>query len=123
MPSAAELERLFRLVIDPLCIAGFDGYFKQINPALARTLGYTETELLAKPYLDFIHPDDVEPTIGAAAKVSNGMTVLEFRKSKSSRDSVPTAPSKPTCGSLLRPIGISRKWSPIVSFEATSITG
>jgi len=79
MPSTTDLERLFNLVVDPLCIAGFDGYFKQINPAWPRTLGYTEDELLAKPYLDFVHPDDREPTVGAAADVSSGVTVLEFR--------------------------------------------
>src|SRR5262245_20120901 len=74
-----DLERLVKLVVDPLCIAGFDGYFKQINPAWARTLGYSENELLAKPYLEFVHPDDREPTIGAAANVSRGATILEFR--------------------------------------------
>ena len=79
MPSASDLERLFNLVVDPLCIAGFDGYFKQINPAWAHTLGYTESELLSRPYLEFVHPDDVEPTRGAAVKISNGRTVLEFR--------------------------------------------
>src|SRR5215510_13453359 len=79
MPSASNLERLFNLVVDPLCIAGFDGYFKQINPAWAHTLGYSEAELLARPYLDFVHPDDIEPTIDAAKKASDGTTVLEFR--------------------------------------------
>jgi len=78
MPSTTDLERLFNLVVDPLCIAGFDGYFKQINPAWARTLGYTGDELLAQLHLDFVHPDDREPTVGAAADVSSGVTVLEF---------------------------------------------
>src|SRR2546426_2726102 len=86
MPSTTDLERLFNLVVDPLCIAGFDGYFKQINPAWARTLGYTEDELLAKPYLDFVHPDDREPTVGAAADVSSGVTVLEFRNRYRAKD-------------------------------------
>jgi two-component system NtrC family sensor kinase len=65
MPPEYNLERLFKLVVDPLCIAGFDGYFKHINPAWARTLGYSEHELLEKPYLEFVHPDDREPTMGA----------------------------------------------------------
>src|SRR2546426_6222741 len=86
MPSTTDLERLFNLVVDPLCIAGFDGYFKQINPAWARTLGYTEDELLAKPYLDFVHPDDREPTVGAAADVSSGVTVLESRNRYRAKD-------------------------------------
>jgi formate hydrogenlyase transcriptional activator len=81
-----DLERLFNLVVDPLCIAGFDGYFKQINPAWAKTLGYTEEELLAKPYLEFVHPDDRQPTVHAAADVSSGMTVLEFRNRYRAKD-------------------------------------
>jgi PAS domain S-box-containing protein len=86
MPSASDLERLFNLVVDPLCIAGFDGYFKQINPAWARTLGYTESELLSRPYLEFVHPDDVAPTMGAASKASGGRTVLEFRNRYRAKD-------------------------------------
>ena len=41
-----------------ICIAGMDGYFKYLNPAWRSTLGYTSEELLTRPFLDFIHPDD-----------------------------------------------------------------
>src|SRR5262245_29509499 len=86
MPSSSDLERLFNLVVDPLCIAGLDGYFKEVNPASARTLGYTESELLSRPYLEFVHPDDVAQTMGAASKVSGGRTVLEFRNRYRAKD-------------------------------------
>jgi PAS domain S-box-containing protein len=71
-----ELGRFFDLSLDLLCLAGFDGYFKRLNPAWERVLGYTTEELLARPYLDFVHPDDRNPTTTAANQARDGSTVL-----------------------------------------------
>jgi PAS domain S-box-containing protein len=49
-----------------------------VNPAWFRTLGYTEADLLSRPYLDFIHPDDREATIKQAAKARGGSAVVYF---------------------------------------------
>jgi PAS domain S-box-containing protein len=73
-----ELDRFFMLSLDLMCIAGFDGYFKRLNPAWERALGYTLDELLARPYLDFVHPDDRSVTIDEAARVVGGHHVLAF---------------------------------------------
>src|SRR3954470_16941412 len=54
-----KLETLFNLSVDLICIAGMDGYFKKINPAFTLILGWTAEELLSKPFLDNIHPDDI----------------------------------------------------------------
>jgi PAS domain S-box-containing protein len=76
-----ERDRFFQLSLELLCIAGFDGYFKRLNPAWERTLGYTCAELLAEPFLNFIHPDDREPTMSAAryGKETRSLIALENR--------------------------------------------
>ena len=69
-----------------LCIAGFDGYFKVVNPAWERILGYSTEELTSRPWLDFIHPDDVESTIREGNKLRSGAEVILFRNRYRTRD-------------------------------------
>jgi PAS domain S-box-containing protein len=73
-----DVERVFNLSLDLLSIIGFDGYFKRVNPAFERTLGYPSQELLSRPYLEFVHPDDRAATSDAAARVGRGDPLLEF---------------------------------------------
>ncbi len=58
----AEWERIFDLSPDKLYVSGYDGFFKRINPMWENSLGYSRQELLGRPILDFIHPDDQEKT-------------------------------------------------------------
>lgn len=53
-----DLEQFFYTARDLFCIAGFDGYFKQVNPAVLETLGYTEEELFSRPINSFIYHED-----------------------------------------------------------------
>ena len=53
-----ELDRFFTLSLDLFCVATFDGYFVRVNPAWQRVLGFSEAELRATPFMDFVHPDD-----------------------------------------------------------------
>jgi len=73
-----ELISLFDLTIDMLCTADINGCFRSINKAWQTTLGYTEEELLSKPYIDFVHPDDVALTIAEGNKLSQGQTTIYF---------------------------------------------
>jgi len=57
-----DFERMFNLMPDMACIASSSGYFTRVNDAWEKTLGYSQEELLSKPYIDLIHPDDVGST-------------------------------------------------------------
>jgi PAS domain S-box-containing protein len=73
-----ELLDFFNLSADLLCIAGLDGRFRRLNPAWERTLGWSTTELTSRPWLDFVHPDDVDATVREGAKLAEGATTVSF---------------------------------------------
>jgi PAS domain S-box-containing protein len=73
-----DRKRLFALSQDMLCILGFDGYFKDINPAWEKTLGFTKAYLLGVPFIDLIHPSDKEITLAKAKNVAGGETLSGF---------------------------------------------
>jgi two-component system, sensor histidine kinase and response regulator len=78
MRAEAELGALFEASPDMICIAGLDGYFRRLNPAWEKTLGYTTAELMSRPYAEFVHPDDAETTSREAAAVAAGTGSVSF---------------------------------------------
>jgi len=73
-----ELSKFFTLSFDMLCIADFKGRFHRLNPSWEDTLGYSMDEMIGRPFIEFVHPDDVESTIAAANKLAEGKQVVEF---------------------------------------------
>ena len=77
----SELEtgnRFLDLSVDMFCVAGFDGFFKNLNASWQKTLGFTTEELSQKPYMEFIHPDDRQATVAEAGRLENGEVTLAF---------------------------------------------
>lgn len=82
-----EYSKLFDMTIDFACIAGFDGYFKQLNPTWQRELGFTNEELMSKPFIEFVHPDDIEATLAEASKLADeGVDTIGFVNRYQCRD-------------------------------------
>ena len=71
-------DRIFNFVLDMICIAGFDGYFKVLNPSWSKVLGWSTEELLSKPWNDFVHPDDREATTRVKSVLFDDREILQF---------------------------------------------
>jgi PAS domain S-box-containing protein len=74
----ANFQKLFNLSDDLVCIGGFDGYFKSINPAFSKMLGYDESYLLKTPVLQMVHPADVRRTNEEAVALRRGEISVNF---------------------------------------------
>lgn len=73
-----ERDRVLVLSQDLICIAGTDGYLKYLNPAWEANLGYTREELLARPFVEFVHKEDHAKTLAEIEKLAAGQLTLDF---------------------------------------------
>ncbi len=76
--KSEELDRYFTTSLDLLCIADTEGHFVRLNNEWEKVLGYQIFELLGHPFIEFVHPDDVEATIKATANLASGVEVTNF---------------------------------------------
>lgn len=79
-------DRFFELSIDLLCQLDFNGYFRRLNPAWERTLGFTIEELTSRPFIELVHPDDRERTLAQNRDVRDGGRALGFENRYRCRD-------------------------------------
>ena len=82
----AERDQIWQASSDLLAVADLDGRFVSLNPAWSATLGWSEAELKAAPFLDFVHPEDRERTLAAAADLARGEMRLGFENRYRTRD-------------------------------------
>jgi PAS domain S-box-containing protein len=78
LQKTEELDQFFNVDLDILGIASTDGYFLRVNPATEMTLGYSQEELKARPFFDFVHPDDLDRTREAISTLASQQKVFSF---------------------------------------------
>jgi PAS domain S-box-containing protein len=76
--TVSNFEKFFDLSPDLLCVAGYDGYLKKINPAVSKLLGYTNEELLSKPINDFVYFADQKSTSTARNDLRKKVSLFNF---------------------------------------------
>ncbi|MEG4230909.1 PAS domain S-box protein [Microcoleus sp. Pol11C3] len=76
--AQTERDRFFTISLDLLCMVGFDGNFKRLNPAWSTALGYSISEMLGKPMIEFVHPDDRKATATEGSKLIAGTSSISF---------------------------------------------
>ncbi len=82
----ARFRTLFNLAHDYFCIAGFDEYFKYLNAAWQQLLGFSPDELKARPFIEFVHPDDRDATRAAEQKLFRGQKIVGFENRYYNKD-------------------------------------
>ena len=77
---AEEFHSIFEVSSDLICVADLNtANFTKVNPSFTCILGYTEEELLERSFLEFIHPEDVQPTVDVIENnLKRGKKVSEF---------------------------------------------
>ncbi|MBI5928060.1 MAG: GAF domain-containing protein [Chloroflexi bacterium] len=85
--ARAEVSRIFNLSADMIGSAGFDGYFKSLNPAWTKNLGWSIEELSSKPFVEFVHPDDRQRTLDEyASEMEKGSPTISFENRYQCKD-------------------------------------
>ena len=78
--SEGMLERHLEMSLDLICTSSFEGHFVQLNPAWTNVLGFDLEELTRRPFVDFVHPDDLEATLAEVdEQARSGQSVFNFQ--------------------------------------------
>lgn len=81
-----KFEHFFELSPDLLCITGFDGYWKRINPSVSRILGYSVEELTSRPITNFVHPEDRLRTEKSREHLTESNPLINFENRYITKD-------------------------------------
>ncbi|MFD2909237.1 response regulator [Flavobacterium ardleyense] len=85
-----NFQYFFNQTTDLVCIANLDGFYVKVNAAFIKALGYAEEDLISKPFISFVHPDDVAKTLAELQNLKEGTNTVNFgnRYLKKNGDSI-----------------------------------
>jgi PAS domain S-box-containing protein len=81
-----ELTNFFRLSQDLICIATLEGRFIKTSDSFTNLLGFSKEELQKIPFIDLIHPEDLESTYNIMEVLSKGGSVVDFQNRYRNKD-------------------------------------
>jgi len=73
-----NFESLFKLSNDLICVAGINGFFKKVNPAFEKVLGWDKETLLSTSFFELVHPDDLAITREQIDRLAAGLNTINF---------------------------------------------
>ena len=74
-----DLQRFFSLSSDLFGVFNLDGTFRRVNDAWVATLGYRPEDLIGRPFIDLVHPDDRDRTVAEfEAATASGAPTTTF---------------------------------------------
>ena len=76
--AVEDINGFFNVSLDLLCIIDLEGRLRRVNSSWTKTLGWSEDELLGRPYLDFVHPDDQAETRSEGERLAQGHSTQAF---------------------------------------------
>ena len=82
----ADRDRMWRLSTDLMLVARFDATITAVNPAWTTLLGWSEGDLVGRPFLELVHPDDRESTLAETGRLADGLTTLRFENRYQHKD-------------------------------------
>ncbi|MCG9970405.1 PAS domain S-box protein [Christiangramia crocea] len=84
--SQDQLSDFFHYSLNLIAVIGLDGFVKTMNPSFQYKFGYTQNEILSQPFMDFIHPNDLEKVLQAISELSVPDSKFEIRCKKKDGD-------------------------------------
>ncbi|OOG38113.1 diguanylate cyclase [Rhodanobacter sp. C05] len=77
--ACAPLANVMDLLLDAICVVDVEGRYVFVSAAFERIFGYTPEEIIGKPMIELVHPDDRERTLQAASEIMAGQPKPHFQ--------------------------------------------